>query len=132
MREAPTTKMAAIKWQLLILGMSLVVIQGAYGQPAIPKFESFQPINLKTGSSPTTQSFQFQQVNPMLPNDAYREQNYRMMQQAGMNIPGSTNSRQASMADVKAVVSEEKAAEADEINEKRLGAFQNNVNQFLQ
>jgi len=104
MRETPATKMAAIKWQRLIFGTLLVVFQGVYGQPPIPKLESFQPINLNMGSSPTKQFVPFQQANPLLPNDPNREQNYKSMQQAGMTIPGSSNNRQISLDEVKGVL----------------------------
>jgi len=132
MRETPATKMAAIKWQRLIFGTLLVVFQGVYGQPPIPKLESFQPINLNMGSSPTKQFVPFQQANPLLPNDPNREQNYKSMQQAGMTIPGSSNNRQISLDEVKGVLSEEKAAAVTDINVLRLKSFQNNFRQFLE
>lgn len=126
------TQKTARKWRPLICVPLLVSVLLANGQPAIPKFETFLPVSLNTGISPVSYPPSTAQVNPMLPKDLNREQNYRMMQQAGMTVPGPTNSRQASMADVKAVLSEEKESKAAEINERRLSAFQNNVNQFLQ
>ena len=132
MLQVPINQKTARNWRPLICVPLLVSVLLANSQPAIPKFETVRPINLNTGISPVSHPPSLAQVNPMLPNDLNREQNYRMMQQAGMTIPGSTNSRQRNMADVKAVLSEEKASEDAEHNEGRLSAFQNNVNQFLQ
>jgi hypothetical protein len=131
MRRPPTTPKAAIIWQSLFFPAMLVSVQFAYGQPPIPKFETIQPINLQTSTSSSTQPFRLQSVVPLSPNDRYRDQNYRMMQQAGMTVPGPTGTRQKNAADVNAVLNEEKAAEAAELNERRLSVFQNNLGQFL-
>src|ERR1700761_8975870 len=106
MRRTPTTQKAATIWQRNILCAMLVLTYSAYGQPPIPKFESFQPVNLQSGTNSPTHLSLFQSTNPLSQNDPYREQNYRMMQQAGMTVPGPTDSRQRRTADVNAAISE--------------------------
>lgn len=111
--------------------MLLIIVQWTYGQPAIPKFESFQPINLKIGTSPALPPSSAAPLNPMFPNDPYREQNYRMMQQAGMTVPGPTNSRQNSFDEVRATLNEARSPSVTN-NESAISSFQSNLRQFLQ
>ncbi len=100
------------------------------GQPATPKFESFQPTS--TAHTPVlqpTQQFFPVQRNSLTLNDPYREQNLRLMQQGGMDIPGQPSiNRQQQIAAVREVLREE-------AHERRDGAsrpFQNSLRQFMQ
>ena len=120
---------------LTILILTLLTIQ-TNGQPAVPKpqFNSFQPVNLPTPQSNFTQLY-FQERflnNPLQskqdPNIAF--QNLRIVQQAGMAIPGQlTNSnKQWQIAELK----QEMAEETKETRKNNIVHFQNYLSQFLQ
>lgn len=98
-------------------------------QPATPKFEAFKPIiPTQSYTAPPIPPFSSTGINPMLPNDPYREQNNRMMQQAGMTIPGQpSNTRRQQLTALKEALKEE----APESNNWVPSSFQNNFQQFL-
>jgi hypothetical protein len=131
MRRTPTNQKAATSWQRNIFCAMLAFTQFAYGQPAIPKFETFQPVSLKTGSSSSFSPPFTVAVNPMLPNDPNREQNYKMMQQAGMTVPVQSNIRERSSEEVREALNEARDMPAAN-GESALNAFQNSLREFNQ
>ena len=131
MRHTPTTQKAATSWRRHVFPAMLVLTQYAYGQPAIPKFEAFQPVNLKTGASPSLSSPSMVPVNSMLPNDPNREQNYKMMRQEGMTVPGPSNIRERSSDEMRAALNDARAIPVGN-NESATTAFRNNLREFNQ
>jgi len=131
MGEIPIIKLPAINWRRLFFGTLLLSIQSTFGQPNIPKFESFQSINQRTGASPSINANPSQPINSLLSNDPYKDQNYRAMQQGGMTVPGPTNNRRRSVEDERTTSNEERGQAAIGINELRLKLFQNNFLQYL-
>jgi hypothetical protein len=128
MRKAPTTRMAAIKWQRLILGSLLVLNGSLYGQPPIPKFQSFQPINLTSSAHPVQVQL-LSGRNPMLPNDPYAEQNRKILERAGM-APGPVMPQQQIPSEVHQDLQEQRRMVSDNRTVGLL-SFQNNLAQFL-
>ena len=131
MRHTPTTQKAATSWRRYVFPAMLVFTQYVYGQPAIPKFEGFQPVNLKTGSSPSFSPPSTMAVNPMLPNDPNREQNYKMMRQEGMTVPGPSNIRERNSDEMRAALSDSRGIPASN-SESACNAFQSNLREFNQ
>lgn len=120
---------------LTILILALLTIQ-TNAQPAVPKpqFKSFEPINLPTPQSNSTQAY-FQDRylnNPLQPKQdpAIALQNLRIMQQAGMAIPGqpTNTNKQQQIAELK----QEMAEERKEAHNYNIAHFQNYLSQFLQ
>lgn len=60
-------------------------------QPATPKFQAFQPLTITNSTQATI--VMPGRANPLIENDPYREQNYRIMRQGGMTIPDPSTTR---------------------------------------
>lgn len=86
---------------LLFLLLVLLTVR-INAQPAVPRpvFKNFQPINLPTQQAPTQSYFINQYLNNQ-PNvdPAIKEQNLRIMQQMGMQVPGLPSSNKQQQAD---------------------------------
>lgn len=112
---------------LIIISCSLVKVSA---QPAVPQFKSFTPINSVHSAPPGAALPMLPgQVNPLLRNDPYRDQNYRVLQQAGMDIPGQpANNRQQSLNAMRDAMQEEAREEAEFVTQ----TFRNSLLEFLQ
>lgn len=91
---------------LIILFSPLIKVAA---QPVKPQLNPFQPVTVK--QSPATGPLQplFPgQVNPLHPNDPYRAQNLRLMEQGGMDIPFQpASTRQQQITDLRETLQEE-------------------------
>lgn len=98
-------------------------------QPASPQLRPFKPITTTQSVSPEPMQPLFpRQANSLLPGDPYREQNYRAMQQGGMDIPGQpATNRQQQMTALREILREEAKEQAEWVSLP----FQNNLRQFL-
>lgn len=99
-------------------------------QPVIPEFRTFKPVSAtQSYSLPATKFGLAGQPNSLLNRDSYQEQNFQIMQQAGMDIPGSPDkSRQAQIQAVKESLQEKSRISSQSVN----AAFQKNYQQLLQ
>jgi hypothetical protein len=100
----------------------------SYSQPAIPKFEPFQPVN--TITSPQIQPTYPIQSNPLLPRDPYQQQNLRILQQSPiMSVPGKPSYDNQVYKEIMSEIKEEEIQKAGPI--KWTQAYQRNFQQFL-
>jgi len=85
-------KLAVEKRQRLFYSILILLIsQISTAQPSTPKFDTYQYINSRQ-FSPIGQSPIPNQGKPIIANDPYAEQNRKILQGAGMTVPGPTNS----------------------------------------
>ncbi len=113
----------------LPLLLSLYSAINSSAQPAIPKFETLKTIS-STQVRPlrSTQPVLLQRANPLPLNDPYREQNIRIMELAGQDIPGRpSNTRQQQLEELRALLREE----AGEMHKLVSRPFESNFQQFL-
>ncbi|MCC6290011.1 MAG: hypothetical protein IT249_19195 [Chitinophagaceae bacterium] len=112
--------------------LSLCVLQFIISQPSPPVFKSFQPINTQKSAIPAN-NFPAQRslnYNPLLPNDPYREQNLKLMQQGSMTILGAPGVNQQKQ--LEEIRKETQLNDEDAYMRYSSGIYQQQLSQFLQ
>jgi len=88
----------AIKQQLFYTTLLLLSNQLTKAQPSTPRFQSYQSVSSRQFSS-IGQSPIPGQGKPVISNDPYAEQNLKILQASGMNVPGPTTNQSVQALD---------------------------------
>ncbi|HWB93987.1 MAG TPA: hypothetical protein VG605_19165, partial [Puia sp.] len=120
-------KLPPVNWRRFFSVALLFLIEYTYGQPPIPKFDSFQPININASPSTSPERL-FSQASPLISEDRYTAaQNQKILQRAGM-LPGPVPVDEQRADQVQLA---EQELRASSIRGAAINDFQDNFNQFL-